>query len=144
MVKETARKVLLFSWSRLFLLLWNLKVHHRVHKSLLFDTILNHMNHYTTLSLVMVLPCISSSFKWSHPLSFTDKNFVLISHFCMRAVFSSCLILNFITLPKLDEEYKLWSSLLCSALHFPLTSYLRGTNILYSSCSKHLHVRYIT
>jgi hypothetical protein len=61
----------------------------------------------------------------------------------MHATFPAHLILpDVVTLKTYGEEYKSWSSLLCSFLHPPTISPLLGLNILSTLFSKTLNLCY--
>ena len=98
-------------------ILWNPKVHYRIHRIL--NIILPSTPGYPKLSL---------SFRFPH------KNPVYASPFPIRATCPAHLIiLDYITRKTLGEQYRSLSSSLCSFLHYPVTPYLLGPNILLST-----------
>jgi hypothetical protein len=82
--------------------------------------ILSHIN--------LLLP--SGLFNWDFPIKILHALFILR----LRSIFLAHLILlEFITLPMLCEEYKLWSSPLCNFLRAPVTYCLLPTDIPLST-----------
>jgi hypothetical protein len=70
------------------------------------------------------------SSKWSLSLRFPHQNSVHTSPLPIRAAWPAHrTLLYLITRLIFGEEYRSWSSSLCSFLHSPLTSYLSGPNV---------------
>ena len=116
----------------------NPKVHYRTHKRPPPVSILGQPNpiHTPTSHLLEVQPNIihtstPRSPQWSPSLRFPQQELIHPLSSPIRATCPAHLIvLDFIPLTILSEEYKSFSSSLCNPLHFPVTSSLLGPNIL--------------
>ena len=116
----------------------NPKVHYHTHKRLPPVSILGQSNsvHIPTSHLLEIHPNIIHPStprypQWSFPSGFPTKTLYTSLFSPIRATCPAHLILlDFITRTMLAEEYKSFSSSLCSLLHSPVTSSLLGPNIL--------------
>ena len=115
----------------------NPKVHYRTQKRPPPVSILGQPNpvHIHTFHLLEIHPNIiypskPSSPQWSHSLQFPHQHLIHPLSSPIRATCPAHLILiDFITRTILDEEYKSFSSSLCSLLHSSVTSSFLGPNI---------------
>jgi hypothetical protein len=87
--------------------------------------------YFLIIHLNIILLSMSSSSKWSLPLRFSDHNFVHISHLPHVHYMPLPFHPSWSDCP--GEEYKLWSSSLCSFLQPHITSSSLGTNVLLST-----------
>ena len=96
-------------------------------------------SHFLNAHLIIILPSMSGSYRWSVSLKFPHK----IPQSPIRA---TCrvhdILFDLITRTILGEEYRSLSPSLCSFLHSPVTSSLLGPNILLRTlCSNTLSLR---
>ena len=119
----------------------NPKVHYRTHKRPPPVPILGQPNPFqiATCHLLEIHPNIihtstPRSLQWSPSLRFPHQD---LKHFLSSPTRATCpthlILLDFITRTILGEEYKSFSSSLCSLLHSPVPSSLLGQNILLNT-----------
>ena len=119
----------------------NPKVHYHTHKRPPTVSILGQPNpvHIPTSHLLkirsnIIHPSTPRSPQWSPSLRFPQQDPIHPLSSPIRATCPTHLILlDFITRKILGEEYKSFSSSLCSLLHSPVTSSLLGPDILLSN-----------
>ena len=119
----------------------NLKVHYRTHKRPPPVSILGQPNpvHIHTSHLLEIHPNISTHLRLGLPSGLLLSGFptktlhaLLSSPICATCP-AHLILFDFITRTELGEEYKSFSSSLCSLLHSPVTSSLLGPNILLNT-----------
>ena len=92
------------------------------------------LSHILKIQLHIILPATPGSPKWPLSPRFPTKT----QHtFLLSPIHATCpahlILLDLITRTILGEECRSLSSLLCSCLHYPVTSSLLGPNILLST-----------
>ena len=112
-------------------------VHYRIHSRSPAEPLLIQItpvhafpSHFLNIHINIILPSSPTSSKWPLTMGSPHKNLVCTSHSPIRAACPAHLIrLDLMTPVIFGEEYRSWSSSVCSLLHSPVTSSLLGPNI---------------
>ena len=130
----------------------NPKVHYRTHTRPPPVSILGQPNpvyiptsHLLEIYLNIIHLSTPRSPQWSLSLQFPNQDPI---HPLYSPIHATCpahlILLDFITRTILGEEYKSFSSSLCSLLHSPVTSSLLGSNILLKTMTCSSKLEYIS
>ena len=122
-------------------ILWNSKVHYRIHKfpppvPILrqLDPVHTPISKFLKIHLNIILPSMPGSPKWSLPSGFPSKTLYMPLLF---PIYTTCpanlILLDFVTRTIMGEQYRSLSASLCSSLHSLVTSSLLGQNILLNT-----------
>ena len=136
------RSLQFFTLSRNSRLLRKPKFHYRIHKRpppVPIRSQINPMHASSSLFLNIhfniILLSLPTSYKWSLSPRYHHQNFVCISpipHTCCTC--ATChIFLGFITQIIFDDEYRSYSSSLCSLLHCPVTSFFLEPDVFLST-----------